>query len=57
MLAGAAAGPAPTLLQTALDTYRREHHTLPARLSRSLDARPESSEKSGQRKLWWIHGG
>jgi hypothetical protein len=27
---GAAAGPAHTLLQTALDTYRREHHTLPA---------------------------
>jgi len=23
--------PAHTLLQTALDTYRREHHTLPAR--------------------------
>jgi hypothetical protein len=23
--------PARTLLQTALDTYRREHHTLPAR--------------------------
>jgi hypothetical protein len=27
VLAGAAAGPAHTLLQTALDTYRREHHT------------------------------
>ena len=32
VLAGAAAGPAHTLLQTALDTYRREHHTLPAGL-------------------------
>jgi hypothetical protein len=26
-------------------------------LNRSLYARPESSEESGQRKLWWIQGG
>jgi hypothetical protein len=32
VLAGAAAGPAHTLLQTALDTYRREHPILPAGL-------------------------
>jgi hypothetical protein len=30
--------PAHTLLQTALDTYSREHHTLPARDRASMGA-------------------